>query len=240
MPANPECLFISDLHLDRDKPEIGEQFIEFINTRASKAQSLYILGDLFHVWLGDDDSNKSFQPIFEAMRQLAKSVKLYFLHGNRDFLVGRKLAQKAGFTLLQEPFILQSGNHSIGLVHGDLLCSDDIDYQKFRQTVRGEQWQTEFLARPLPERRAIAAQLREKSSSEMAEKEYAIMDVNQQTVLDTFKQLNIDTLIHGHTHRPGVHHLANKKQRIVLGDWTPHASYVSLHKEQLSLIDPRL
>ncbi|MBT3205690.1 MAG: UDP-2,3-diacylglucosamine diphosphatase [Gammaproteobacteria bacterium] len=235
-----EILFISDLHLDRYKPDISLHFLNFIKTRASTARVLYILGDLFETWSGDDDPAIEFSEIFNALQKLAKSIEIYFLHGNRDFLVGEQLTKKLGITIIKSPHIINLGTHKVALLHGDELCTDDTDYQQFRKMVREKEWQHDFLAKPLSERLQITAQLRQQSKSEMGEKTTAIMDVNPLAVLQTFNQLNVDTLIHGHTHRPGIHSLEENRQRIVLGDWNPEPSYLSWLDEKLKLNDPRV
>ncbi|MCP4078443.1 MAG: UDP-2,3-diacylglucosamine diphosphatase [Gammaproteobacteria bacterium] len=235
-----ETLFISDLHLDRNKPEISLNFLNFIKTRASSARVLYILGDLFEVWSGDDDPAEEFTEIFDALKNLSTTTKIYFLHGNRDFLVGPQLAQKAGFEIIQGPHIIQQGSKRMALLHGDELCTDDIDYQKFKRMVRSQQWQQDFLSKPLSERLQITAQLRQQSKSEMAAKTASIMDVNQLAVTKVFDELNVDTIIHGHTHRPGIHPLGKNRQRIVLGDWSPDPSYLISLDGELELIDPRV
>lgn len=240
MTIHSEILFISDLHLDQQRPAITENFLSFMHNRSSKARGLYILGDLFEVWLGDDDSSSEYQPVFDALHHFSQNGELYFLHGNRDFLIGHQFARQVGLSIIQDPCVIQLGSKRVGLMHGDLLCTDDVDYQNFRQLVRNSDWQQAFLAKSLTERQAIAAQLRDKSIEAMSGKADAIMDVNQQTVLDTFLQLNIDTLIHGHTHRPGNHRLPTSKQRIVLGDWNPEPSYLSWKNDEFTLIDKRL
>ena len=237
---NTEILFISDLHLDPDKPEISQNFLHFIKTRAAQARVLYILGDLFEAWLGDDDSAQGLSELFKAIQHLSTTCRIYFLHGNRDFLVGDKLLQKLGAQLMQEITIIQLGSHRVALMHGDQLCSDDTEYQKFRKQVRSKEWQQQFLAKPLAERHAIAAQLRQQSKQAMTVKTDRIMDVNAQTVADSFDQLGVDTIIHGHTHRPALHSIAAGRQRIVLGDWNPAASYLSWKDDRFSLVDPRV
>ncbi|MDJ0834327.1 MAG: UDP-2,3-diacylglucosamine diphosphatase [Gammaproteobacteria bacterium] len=235
-----EILFISDLHLDQGRPEISAQFVNFLKTRADEARVLYILGDLFEVWLGDDDPAEQFAEVFAALQGFSQSRPCYFMHGNRDFLIGSQLARKLGFEILDDPNVIELANYRVGLMHGDLLCTDDVDYQNFRRMVRSPDWQQQLLAKSLNERKAIAAQLREESGAAMSGKSNQIMDVNQQTVAQTFDQLNIDILIHGHTHRPAVHELDNNRQRIVLGDWNPGPSYLSLRGENFSLVDPRV
>jgi UDP-2,3-diacylglucosamine hydrolase len=237
---NTEILFISDLHLDQDKPEITQQFLSFLKARAIDARALYILGDLFEVWLGDDDETDTFSEVFAALKEFSGAAELFFMHGNRDFLVGQNLAESLNMTLLSDPHLLQLGEQKIALMHGDLLCSDDVDYQNFRKLVRHPQWQQEFLAKPLSERQGIAEALRRKSAEAMDQKSSQIMDVNKQTVEQTFADLDIDILIHGHTHRPAIHQLSGARQRIVLGDWQPEASYLSWDKGRFTLYDSRI
>jgi UDP-2,3-diacylglucosamine hydrolase len=235
-----EILFISDLHLDQNKPEIIERFLAFLKARASDARALYILGDLFEVWLGDDDEASAFLEVFDALKDFSSRAELFFMHGNRDFLVSQNLSAKLNMTLLTEPKLVQLGKQKIALMHGDLLCSDDVDYQNFRKLVRQPEWQQNFLNKPLSERQSIADALRKESALAMNQKTNQIMDVNQQTVETTFDELGIDILIHGHTHRPAVHQLSKNRKRIVLGDWQPEASYLSWDKRGFTLHDSRL
>lgn len=237
---NTEILFISDLHLDQNKPQIIQNFLNFMQTRAINVRVLYILGDFFEAWVGDDDPASELEPVFEVLQQFAKNAELFFMRGNRDFLVGKSLAERTGFTLLEEPEILLLGDLRVALIHGDALCTDDVDYQAFRQMVRKSQWQQEFLAKPLSERQAIASGLRKKSSIASKQKDLDIMDVNLHSVSQLMQDLDIDTLIHGHTHRPAIHSLPDHKQRIVLGDWQPEASYLSWSGNEFNLVDPRL
>lgn len=240
MWTDDEILFISDLHLDKSQPEISQQFLRFLEARAQNVRALYILGDLFEVWLGDDGNHPEFVDIFQALGDLSNKAELYFQHGNRDFLVGNTLAHKLNMTLLPEIHLITLGQQKIALTHGDLLCSDDTDYQDFRNKVRSSQWQQEFLAKPMAERLKIASDLREQSAQAMVSKSYEIMDVNQTTVADFFNQHSVSVLIHGHTHRPGIHHLGNDHTRIVLGDWQPAPSYLSWHDNQFKLYDDRI
>ena len=238
--SDGEILFISDLHLDQQHQDIIEHFLNFLQTRAHAARVLYILGDLFEVWLGDDDPAEGFGPVLNALQQLSHNTQLYFLHGNRDFLIGQGFADRIGCTLIADPTLIELGEHRVALMHGDTLCTDDVDYQRFRERVRSAEWQQEFLAKPLAERQAIASALREKSAQAMHGKTLEIMDVNAQSVLDCFNRLKVDTLIHGHTHRPGFHHLGSGRQRIVLGDWKSQPSYLSWLDGHFTLVDPRL
>ena len=221
-----EYLFFSDCHLDPKRPEASDKLLEFIDQRAASACCLYILGDLFEVWLGDDDPADEYQSIIEALRRRAESTRIYFLAGNRDFLLGEKFARRTAINLLGEAEVLQLGEHRTALIHGDTLCTDDHDYQNFRKMVRAPEWQSRFLAQPLVERRRIAEQLRSESTDAMAHKSDEIMDVNQQAVAFCFESLGVDTIIHGHTHRPAVHE-HDSGRRYVLGDWNPGPSYLS-------------
>ncbi len=236
-----EHLFISDCHLDPGRPEITTALIQFLDDRAASASQLYILGDLFEVWLGDDDPAAAGQPLIDSLQALAAKIPVYFMAGNRDFLLGQDFAARVGLTLLDEPQQLQLGNQRALLIHGDTLCTDDHDYQQFRNLVRSPAWQAEFLGQPLVERQRVAAQLRSDSVAAMAQKTLDIMDVNPQAVQDCFRQNRVDTIIHGHTHRPAVHRYDESLVRFVLGDWNPGPSYLSWNQQQgFKLVDPRV
>lgn len=236
-----EYLFISDCHLDPARPLVTAALLAFLDQRAQQADRLYILGDLFEVWLGDDDDLDALAPLIQSLRNLAASRPVYFIAGNRDFLLGRDFAASVGIELLQETQLLNLGEHRVLLLHGDTLCTDDTDYQAFRAQVRSADWQAEFLARPLAERKRIAAQLRSDSADAMAQKTEEIMDVNAAAVEQCFASNAVDTIVHGHTHRPAVHRLARGRQRIVLGDWNPGPSYLSWHQQKgFELLDSRV
>ena len=236
-----EYLFISDCHLDAGRPEITQALVKFLQTRAREARYLYVLGDLFEVWLGDDDPADDHQVVIDSLHRLADSCEVYFMAGNRDFLLGEKFASKVGMALLEEPCILQLGRSRVVLIHGDSLCIDDQDYQAFRAMVRNPKWISGFLARSLQERRQIAAQLREDSVRAMHQKSFEIMDVNATAVADCFDENNADVIVHGHTHRPAVHRHDAGLQRIVLGDWNPGPSYLSWSQASgFRLTDPRV
>jgi len=236
-----EILFISDCHLDASQPEITRQLTAFLEQRAPRAAQLYILGDLFEVWLGDDDPVDSQRPVVDALHSLARRVPVHFMAGNRDFLLGENFAARIGMRLLDEPVILQLGEHRSLLIHGDTLCTDDHDYQRFRALVRSPDWQAEFLARPLDERRQVAARLRSESSDAMAHKSAEIMDVNAAAVDACFHEHAVDTIVHGHTHRPAVHRYAGGRQRLVLGDWNPGPSFLAWKPDTgFDLHDPRV
>ena len=222
-----EYLFISDCHLDTSKPEITTGLLDFIKNRASTARFLYILGDLFEVWLGDDDPAPGFGEVIASLSQLSETTDIYFIAGNRDFLIGNGLARRAGFKVIREPVKLDLGGKRVVLMHGDLLCTDDHDYQAFRSQVRNPDWQSEFLQKPLLERQQIVAGLRVDSIAAMLEKTVEIMDVNLTAVESCFDAHDAAVLIHGHTHRPGVHRYDRSRTRYVLGDWNPQPSYLS-------------
>lgn len=212
-------LFISDLHLDADRPGTAAAFYRFLEQEAVKAKALYILGDLFELWVGDDDDSALVLEVRDHLQQLAQAgTGIYFQHGNRDFLLGEGFAHAAGMELLPEIHQLELNGERILLMHGDTLCIDDHEYQAFRQQVRQPQWIATVLDRPLAERRALGQQLREQSQSMSSRKSEDIMDVAESEVQMVMAQYQASKLIHGHTHRPARHPLANG-ERIVLGDW---------------------
>ncbi len=221
-------LFISDLHLDASRPAITALFLDFLAGDAHKADSLYILGDLFEAWLGDDDPDPHHARVAEALAELSGSgVPIYFLVGNRDFLLGEDYARRAGMTLLTEPVHLDLQGVPTLLLHGDVLCTDDTEYQTFRAMVRNPDWQKAFLARSLDERRMMAAQAREHSRTRGQTLDAEIMDVNPDAVAEAFRTHTVPRMIHGHTHRPYIHHIevdGEPRERIVLGDWYEQGS----------------
>ena len=228
-----------DLHLDPEQPDINRHFVDFLETRARRARVLYILGDLFEIWLGDDDDPESLEPALSTLRRVARDTRVYLMHGNRDFLIGDAFARNHNLQLIDEPHLITLGDQRIALMHGDLLCTDDAEYQDFRARVRTESWQRDFLSRPLSERRDIARSLRRQSSEAMRGKADNIMDVNAQAVEDYFGRLRVDGIIHGHTHRPGIHSIAKDRTRYVLGDWRPEPSFLRWSAGNLSLHDRR-
>jgi UDP-2,3-diacylglucosamine hydrolase len=223
-------LFISDLHLDPLRPESIRDFVHFCEREASRAERLYILGDLFEAWIGDDDDNPGLMPIVDAIAALGRSgVDCYFMHGNRDFLIGEGFAAATGCTLLGDYEVIEIFDQRVLLSHGDLLCTDDTRYLTLRAQLRDADWQRDFLAKPLAERRQIAAELRALSKAEMAEKAEDIMDVNQEAVAATMRRFGVRHLLHGHTHRPGIHTFeldGEPAWRIVLNDWYGPGGYV--------------
>ena len=222
-------LFISDLHLDAERPQITELFARFLRTEARGADALYILGDLFDAWVGDDDPSPTATRVADELRALRESgVPAYFMRGNRDFLLGHDYARRAGMTILSDPAVILLHGETTLLMHGDILCTDDVAYQAFRAQTRNPQWQEQFLAQPLAARLAFAQQARTASHAHQAGLQQqgaleTITDVSAQTVESTLRRYGIDTLIHGHTHRPGTHSEAGGT-RIVLGDWYEQGS----------------
>lgn len=225
-------MFISDLHLAPERPEIIRLFVRFCETLACDCKTLYILGDFVEYWLGDDDVAEGLQPAFSALRQLADAgITIRFMHGNRDFLIGEALAQRCGFDIIPDPSLIDLNAEPVLLMHGDTLCTDDYDYMQFRNTVRNPVFQQTFLAKPLNERQQIAQSLRETSKAATAVKNPEIMDVNLQAVDNIMREHAVKILIHGHTHRPAIHKLELDGQacmRIVLGDWYDSGSYLLL------------
>lgn len=233
-------LFIADLHLGDEEPAITAGFIHFLTQQAATADALYILGDLFESWIGDDDTQPLHQQIAAAIKTLVDSgVPCYFIHGNRDFLLGKRFAKESGMILLPETQVLNLYGRKMLIMHGDTLCTDDAGYQAFRAKVHQPWLQTLFLALPLFIRRRIAAKMRASSKAANSNKSLTIMDVNPQAVVDTLAQYQVQWLIHGHTHRPAIHELEANQQpafRCVLGAWHQEGSMVKVTEEKVELI----
>jgi UDP-2,3-diacylglucosamine hydrolase len=225
-------LFISDLHLCASRSQTTRIFLDFLEGPARGAQALYVLGDLFEYWAGDDDlDDPHHQQVCAAFRNLVESgTRIAFMHGNRDFLIGDAFAKASGMILLSDPFLTDIHGKRVLLTHGDTLCTDDLEYQQFRRQVRDPVWQKEFLAQPLESRKAQIEALRKRSESEKSYKSEAIMDVNQQAVVSMLRQHgHPEMLIHGHTHRPGRHTVQDAghvSTRWVLGDWYESGDYL--------------
>lgn len=219
--ARTLALFISDLHLQASHPRTAEAFFRFLAERAVHADQLYLLGDIFEYWAGDDDLADPFhQGVIDALRELAgRGTAIYWMAGNRDFLVGDAFARATHLTRLAEPQLLRIGGHTIALVHGDAQCTADTNYMAFRAQVRTPAWQQQFLAMPLAQRKAIIAGLREGSRSAQNAKSYEIMDVTPDAVAELYATSGADVIIHGHTHRPALHQDAAGRRRYVLPDW---------------------
>lgn len=228
MAASPHSLFISDLHLDESRPRATRRFEELLAGPARQAQALYILGDLFEYWLGDDVFTPLARQVADALSGLSSAgVDCCFLHGNRDFLVGRAYAERCGMRLLPEQIVVDLHGQPTLLLHGDELCTDDRAYQQAREEVRDPAWQEAFLARSPADRVAFARDARRRSEAHKQGASEAIMDVNQAAVLAAFAHHGVSRMIHGHTHRPAIHDLqlpAGPGQRIVLGDWYEQGS----------------
>lgn len=228
MPDTDSTLFISDLHLDTEDSPITRTFIDFLQTKAQGCKALYILGDLFEAWVGDDDQNPLTNKVADALNELSKAgSQIFIMHGNRDFLLGTEYADRCGAVLLEEPSVIQCHGHKVVLVHGDHLCTRDTEYMQFRSMVRSERWQSEFLQKSLVERYMIAQQARQQSSEHTSNKASDIMDVTPSEVIKLLQHEQANYVIHGHTHRPSVHTIRlpkpingeNEAFRLVLGSW---------------------
>lgn len=216
-------LFISDLHLEAKRPDITRAFLHLLRTRATEADALYILGDFFEVWLGDDNPDPLADEISAALLELSrKGIAIYLMHGNRDFLIGKDFCRRSGATLLKDPTLIQINGERVLLMHGDSLCTDDIDYLRMRRWLRNPL--SLFILRnlPLKTRHRIGRKLRNESQQRTQYKTADITDVNNDEVVRVMRSRRVTTLIHGHTHRPAVHPLqlgGQPAQRVVLGDW---------------------
>ena len=224
------ALFISDLHLTAGDAETTRRFVEFMAGPARAARDLYILGDLFEAWIGDDDDDPRLAPIVAALRELTDAgVSCALMHGNRDFLLGPRFCAATGARLLGDYERIVLFGQPVLLTHGDLLCTDDTRYMALRSELRSPNWQRDFLTRPLEERRQIASDLRQLSATEIAAKDEYIMDVNQAAVERTMRDHDVTLLMHSHTHRPAVHRFelgGRPAARIVLGAWYHDPSIV--------------
>jgi UDP-2,3-diacylglucosamine hydrolase len=239
-------LFISDLHLDPERPEVTRLFGDFIDGEARGADALYILGDLFEAWVGDDDPAEIGAFVADRLRALSDAgVPVFFQHGNRDFLVGLDFARRAGATLLAEAAVVMLYGRPTLLMHGDSLCTDDVGYQAFRAQTRDPAWRAGFLAQPLAARLAFAAQARAASQQRQQAMKHddraqfeTITDVSSAAVHATLARYGIDTLIHGHTHRPAIHALdidGRPARRVVLGDWYTQGSVLRVDADGMLL-----
>ncbi|HVC31231.1 MAG TPA: UDP-2,3-diacylglucosamine diphosphatase [Steroidobacteraceae bacterium] len=229
-PTPTRTLFVSDVHLDAAAPEAERQFLEFLRTHAAGARALYILGDLFESWVGDDGVGADSDAVLAGLRELTGSgVACFLLHGNRDFLIGEDFCRRTGCQLLPDPVIAELDGERMLLTHGDALCTDDHAYQELRSIVRLPAWQRRFLGLPLPDRQLLANEARAGSRAHTSRTIPTIMDVNGAAVAAAFQAACVRRIIHGHTHRPGVHDalVGNQPvQRIVLGAWYEQGSYL--------------
>jgi UDP-2,3-diacylglucosamine hydrolase len=234
-------LFVADLHLDPERPEITALFARFLADEARHADALYILGDLFEAWVGDDDTSDAAEVVADALRDLVDAgVPVSIIRGNRDFLLGADYARRCGATILHDPSVVMLHGEPVLVLHGDLLCTDDTAYQQFRAQTRDPRWQAGFLAQPLPARLAFAEQARAASKArygELAASGHAetITDVTHATVAEWFARYGVRRMIHGHTHRPAIHDEGDGRTRIVLGDWYTQGSVLRVSADGFDL-----
>lgn len=236
---HPYTLFISDLHLSAERPDIINLFQAFLREEATQAEALYILGDLFEAWLGDDAVQPEMRAVLDGLAELTRNnVPVYVMVGNRDFLLGSNFEKTTGCKLIPDPSVINLYGTNTLLMHGDTLCTDDVDYQKFRAQVRTPQWREMVLAKTVGERIQMAREARAQSQAHTRGKSEEIMDVNAQAVAEAFRTHNVSRLIHGHTHRPAVHKSTVDDKtvtRIVLGDWYTQASALRVTADSIEL-----
>jgi UDP-2,3-diacylglucosamine hydrolase len=231
-------LFISDLHLADERPEINAIFFRFLDETAGTADALYILGDLFEYWVGDDqlDHDPLARAVVDSLRRVSDGgTRVFFMHGNRDFLIGKRFAREAGLTILADPTLIELYDQRVLLMHGDTLCTDDIAYQKFRAQTRTREWKSATLAQPYKARQQLAQSIRTQSDTEKSQKAEEIMDVTEATVEEVFRQHHYPLMIHGHTHRPATHRFlidGRACERWVLADWHGRGEYLALSQRR--------
>ena len=241
--SDAPVILVSDLHLQESRPDITRAFIDFVAAVPASCRKFFILGDLFELWIGDDAQSPLADEVATALRSLsAQGIEVSLMHGNRDFLIGDDYAARCGGKLISEPFELEIDGANWMLLHGDVLCTDDTGYMKFREMVRNPAWQREFLSRPLAERQAWADQARQQSQAATAGKAAEILDVNQDAVLELIHDSGCHRILHGHTHRPAAHELpeagpnpGEPAQRVVLGDWDSHGWYAAIDGTRFTL-----
>lgn len=236
-------LFISDLHLDGSRPDITDQFLAFLQSEACNARALYILGDLFEAWIGDDDPDADKQRVVRALRDVtAGGVRCFVMHGNRDFLLGKRFCTATGAELLADGTVVDVYGRRVLLMHGDTLCTDDPAYQRLRRIVRNPLVKLLLRSLSLRQRQRLAARMRAGSKAHIDAMDKAapdIMDVNQAAVVQAFRQYRVDCLVHGHTHRPAIHEVGvdgHQATRIVLGDWYDQGSVLRWDEKGYELV----
>jgi len=233
--------FISDLHLEKIKSPITNIFTKFLD-ELNKNDSLYILGDLFESWIGDDDVSELSQYIADRLGSLSeRNISVAIMHGNRDFLIGEDFCKASSIELINDPLIIEINTKKVMLTHGDELCTDDKEYQAFRSVVRNPLWQKDFLNFPISKREKIAGEAKDASKDSKENKAMEIMDVNTDAVFKAFNDHDIEIMIHGHTHRPNIHKISNEGKnltRYVLGDWSKNSAIILKWNEaEVELID---
>jgi UDP-2,3-diacylglucosamine hydrolase len=232
-------VFVSDVHLDATAPNATQQFLAFLDTQVANAEALYILGDLFEVWIGDDDPDPEKGRVIGALRALTdRGVACFVIHGNRDFLLGRQFCDKAGARLIPDPVVIELDGERVLVTHGDALCTDDHAYQELRSSVRTAEWQKRFLSLPFEVRDKFANKARAGSKAHTTRTAPRIQDVNPVAVETAYRTARVRRIIHGHTHRPGIHDTVvdgEPAQRIVLGAWYEEGSYLVYESGQYEL-----
>ena len=227
--------FISDIHLNEDSPHLTNAFKTFLDESKKSCTHLFILGDLFEIWIGDDDDNSFNQEIKKILMDFTSGgPKTFLIHGNRDFLIGETFANEVGISILPDPYTLDINGLKTIISHGDFLCTDDVDYIDFRSKVRSKEWQKDFLSKSLDERKEIANSLRSGSKDATSEKSLEITDVNAESLNSFLNKNKSNIFIHGHTHRPGIHKTESSKQ-IVLGDWGEYGWYLAINEKDCDL-----
>ena len=228
--------FVSDLHLEPIENKRVKVFFKFLNDAVSKYEELYILGDFFEYWIGDDDTQSVNKLIMRRLKAATDNgLKIYFIHGNRDFLIGSEFESETGIKILEDQHTFNIGEKKIMISHGDAFCVDDVEYQEMKREIRSDSWKKDFLAKSISERVDFANDLRTKSSERNSNKPENIMDVNNNYVIEVVQREKIDILIHGHTHRPAVHKLENGSIRAVLGSWEEEGWVVDCIEENIKL-----
>jgi len=233
-------LLISDLHLTEERPEANERFISLLEEKGRVADALYILGDFFEYWIGDDDLAEPFNAVIASLLKdlTRRGIPVHLMHGNRDFLIGEDFCAATGASLLRDPSVLEIAGTKTLLMHGDTLCTDDVDYQTWRRKARDPAFQAAFLAKPLDERRKQVYQMRAQSKQVVQEKTAEIMDVNDEAVRQALRSHGVRRLIHGHTHRPGRHAIdvdGERCERWVLPDWYGRGGYLEVGRGEPKL-----